>query len=160
MYKRQVTGYGIDYNSPYGGPDFSKSAAYSISNRYNSQPSASYSNFIANPDLQPSFSSSWEAGTDIRFFQNRLALDFTYFNSINGPGIFNLPISEASGYNSLIQNGIKTKKDGFEITLSGSPIKNKSFEWNVLANWSTYKEVLTDIYPGVTAVSYTHLYCE
>ncbi len=148
-----VTGYGIDYNSPYGGPDFSKSAAYSISNRYNSQPSASYSNFIANPDLQPSFSSSWEAGTDIRFFQNRLGLDFTYFNSINGPGIFNLPISEATGYNSLIQNGIKTKKDGLEITLSGSPIKNKSFEWNVLANWSTYKEVLTDIYPGVTVLN-------
>ena len=76
-----------------------------------------------------------------------------YKRQINGPGIFNLPISEASGYNSLIQNGIKTKKDGFEITLSGSPIKNKSFEWNVLANWSTYKEVLTDIYPGVTVLN-------
>ncbi|MEO5583210.1 MAG: SusC/RagA family TonB-linked outer membrane protein, partial [Saprospiraceae bacterium] len=148
-----VTGYGIDYSTPYGGPDFSKSAAYSVANRYNSQPSASFANFIANPDLQPSFSSSWEGGTDIRFLQNRLGVDFTYFKSINGPGIFNLPISEASGYNSLIQNGIKSEKSGIEITLSGSPVKNNKFEWNVLANWSTYKDVLTEIYPGVNTLN-------
>ncbi|MDZ4709380.1 MAG: SusC/RagA family TonB-linked outer membrane protein [Saprospiraceae bacterium] len=145
-----ITGYGIDYNTPYGGPDFSKSAAYSIANRYNSQPSASYANFIANPDLQPSISSSWEAGTDLRFFQNRLGIDFTYFKSINGPGIFNLPISEASGYNSLVQNGIKFEKSGVELSVTGSPVKSDVFEWNVLANWSTYKDVLSEIYPGVT----------
>ncbi len=147
-----VTGYGIDYNTPYGGPDFSKSAAYSVANRYNSQPSASFSNFIANPELQPSFSSSWEGGADIRFLQNRLGLDLTYFKSIDGPGIFNLPISEASGYNSLIQNGITTEKTGVEITMTGTPVKSRYFEWKVLGNWSTYKDVLTEIYPGVTVL--------
>ncbi|MBK7609077.1 MAG: SusC/RagA family TonB-linked outer membrane protein [Saprospiraceae bacterium] len=144
-----VTGYGIDYQTPFGGPQYINSAAYSIQNRYNNQPAAFYSNSIANPNLEPSFSSSLELGSDLRFFQNRLGVDFTYFKSTDGPRIFNLPVSEATGYNSLIQNGIKTDKTGVELTLTGKPIRTKNFEWNVLANWSTYKDVLKEIYPGV-----------
>ena len=105
-----VTGYGIDYQTVYGGPQYINSAAYSVVNAYNNQPSATYANSIANPQLKPSFSTSYEYGTDLRFFRNRVGIDATYFRSINGPSIFNLPISEASGYNSLVQNGIKTDK--------------------------------------------------
>lgn len=148
-----VTGYGLDYLTPFGGPRFVNSAAYNVVNVYNNQPAAYYANSIANPNLEPSFSSSWEAGTDLRFFQNRLGLDFTYFKSIDGPSIFGLPISEASGYNSLIENGIKTDKKGVEITLNGSPVKGRSFEWNTILNWSTYKETLKEIYPGIDVLN-------
>ncbi len=51
-----------------------------------------------------------------------------------------------------ILNALKTKKTGYEVSLSGTPIKDiGGFGWDVLVNWSTYKE----IYPGITCQEQT-----
>jgi TonB-linked SusC/RagA family outer membrane protein len=143
-------GYGDQYSSPYDGPTYQNSAAYSTPFGYNNETSAYYSNTLTNPEIQPSTTAQKEVGLDMKFLGNRLGLDVTYFVSDEGPKIFNLPISSSTGYNSALVNGIKTQKKGLEIALTGSPIKNANgFNWDVLANYSTFQEKLTDIYPGV-----------
>jgi TonB-linked SusC/RagA family outer membrane protein len=143
-------GYGDQYFAPYDGPTYQNSAAYSTPFGYNNETSAYYSNTLTNPDIQPSTTDQKEVGMDMKFLGNRLGLDITYFVSDEGPKIFNLPISSTTGYNSALVNGIKTQKKGLEIALTGSPIKNKNgFNWDILANYSTFQEKLTDIYPGV-----------
>jgi hypothetical protein len=48
-------------------------------------------------------------------------------------------------------NGIKTEKTGFEIALNASPLKNSNgLSWDVIANYSTFRETLSEIFPGVT----------
>ena len=43
----------------------------------------------------------------------------------------------------------KTKKTGYELSLTGTPIKDLSgFGWDVLVNWSTYKDVYEQLPPG------------
>jgi hypothetical protein len=144
-----VPGYGSNYYSPYDGPSFQNSASYSIS-LIQSKPSASYTNTIANPNLKPSSSSAWEAGTDLGFFNNRLMFDFTYFSSIDGPGIFELPISESTGFSKALVNGIKIQRKGVEINVSGTPVKNtRGFSWDVSANYSTTQQYYKEFYPGV-----------
>lgn len=142
--------YGDQYYSPYDGPTYQNSAVYSIQTAYNNLPSAVFTNSLNNPELQPSSTSQFEFGLDMRFLQNRLGFDATYFISDEGPKIFSLPISTFSGYSSALVNGIKTQKKGLELSLTGQPIKNlNGFNWNILANWATFTETLTDIYPGV-----------
>jgi TonB-linked SusC/RagA family outer membrane protein len=144
-----VPGYGSNYYSPYDGPSFQNSASYSIS-LIQSKPSASYTNTISNPDLKPSSSSAWEIGTDLSLLKNRLNFDFTYFSSIDGPGIFSLPISEGTGYSSALVNGIKIERKGVEINVSGTPIKNRSgFTWEIGANYSTTQQYYKEFFPGV-----------
>jgi TonB-linked SusC/RagA family outer membrane protein len=144
-----VLGYGSTYNSPYDGPTYQNSSSYNIG-LIQGTPSASFTNTISNPDIEPSFSSAWEAGTDIGMFKNRLNFDFTYFTSIDGPKIFSLPISSATGYTSALVNGIEIERKGIEITASGTPIRNANgFNWNILVNYSTNQQYLKDIYPGV-----------
>jgi TonB-linked SusC/RagA family outer membrane protein len=144
-----VLDYGGSYYSPYDGPTYQNSASYSIG-LIQGIPSASYTNTITNPDLKPSSSSAWEAGTDLGFFDNKLLFDFTYFSSLDGPQIYQLPISGATGYTSALVNGIKINRKGFEIGVSATPIKNKQgFSWNISANYSTYQQYLKEIYPGV-----------
>lgn len=147
-------GYGDQYYSPYDGPSYQNSAVYTTPFSYNNQPSAYYTNGLNNPGLQPSSTSQTELGFDAKFLQNRLGLDLTYFISDEGPRIFSLPISTTSGYSSALVNGIKTQKKGWEISLSGSPIKNATgFNWDIVANYSTYQERLTEIYPGVESLN-------
>ncbi|MBC8111741.1 MAG: SusC/RagA family TonB-linked outer membrane protein [Verrucomicrobia bacterium] len=147
-------GYGESYRSSYDGPTYENSAVYATPLVYNNQPAAYYTNTLNNPNIKPNSSSQFETGLDIRFLKNRLGLDVTYFISNDGPRIFSLPISETSGYSAALVNGIKTRKDGLEIALNGTPIKAANgFTWDVLVNWSTFKETLTEIYPGVNTLN-------
>jgi TonB-linked SusC/RagA family outer membrane protein len=144
-----VLGYGGNYYSPYDGPTYQNSSSYNIS-LIQGNSAASYTNTISNPNLKPSSSSAWEIGTDVGLFDNRLTFDATYFSSIDGPQIFSLPISGATGYSSALVNGIKVERKGIELSVSGSPIRNKNgFSWDISANYSTNQQYLKEIYPGV-----------
>ncbi len=143
-------GYGDQYSSPYDGPTYQNSAAYSTPFAYNNQTAAYYSNTLTNPNIEPSTTAQKEIGLDFKILQNRLGLDATYFVSDEGPKIFNLPISSTTGYTSALVNGIKTQKKGLEIAITGSPLKKSSgLNWDIVANYSTFQEKLTEIYPGV-----------
>ena len=139
-------GYGGAYgsfDSSYDGPSYGNSEYYNLYSGYNNQIGAVYSTTIANQSLKPSSQIAYETGFDIKFLQNRLSLDLTYFTNQNGPKIFANPISSTSGQASFNGNDLTTQKKGWEISLSGSPLKNPDgLNWNVLVNWSTYKETL------------------
>ncbi len=147
-------GYGDQYYSPYDGPTYQNAAVYGTPFTYNNQPAAYYTNTLNNPNIQPSSTSQTELGLDLRVLQNRLGLDVTYFISDEGPRIFNLPVSTTTGYNAALVNGIETQKKGLEIALTGSPIKNRgNFNWDIVANYATFQERLTEIYPGVESLN-------
>lgn len=147
-------GYGEQYYSPYDGPAYTNAAVYSTPFAYNNQPSAYFTGTLNNPNLEPSSTSQTEFGLDFKVLQNRLGFDLTYFISNEGPRIFSLPISTATGYSSALVNGIKTQKTGWEFAITGSPLKNANgLNWDVVANYSTFKEVLTEIYPGVNSLN-------
>ncbi len=143
-------GYGEQYASPYDGPTYQNSAFYSTPFTYNNTPAARYTNVLNNPELQPSTTSQFEFGGDLRVLRNRIGVDFTYFKSDEGPRIFNLPVSTTTGYSSALVNGIETQKTGVEIALNASPFRSQNgFSWDVNVNYSTFKETLSAIYPGV-----------
>ena len=147
-------GYGENYSSSYGGPTYQNAAVYSTPLVYNNQTAAYFTNTLNNPTIKPNSTSQSEIGLDVRFLRNRLVFDAAYFVSDEGPRIFSLPLSQASGYNAALVNGIKTQKKGVELSLTGQVLQNPSgLNWTVLANWSTFKETLTEIYPGINTLS-------
>ncbi|MGI4763374.1 MAG: SusC/RagA family TonB-linked outer membrane protein [Janthinobacterium lividum] len=142
-----LIGYGTEVMTSYDGPTYDNQNTYTITKPYNNQPAASYTSVLANPDIKPALTSSYEFGFDAKFLGNRLGLDVTRFISDNGPQIYRLPVPSSSGYSSQLVNGITTRKKGWEVALTGAVLANPTgLSWDVLANWSTYKETLTDIY--------------
>lgn len=142
-------GYGSVYTTPYNGPAYSLNPYYSISKPYNSQAAGYASNYLYELGIKTSTRVNYEEGFDIKFLQNRLGLFATAFQYIDGPQILKNSISTATGYTTELLNALKTKKTGYEISLSGTPIKNQGgFTWDVLANWSTYKETYEELPPG------------
>src|SRR5690606_26399785 len=79
---------------------------------------------LLNPGLRSESQSSWEVGTDLAFFNNRLRMDFTYYESENRDQIFpvNTPIS--SGYGSRFINAGLLTSSGVEAGLSGTIINS------------------------------------
>lgn len=154
-----LLGYGSDLYSSYDGPSYANQNAYAFQSYYNGTPSVGYSNVIANSSLKPFDRTSYEGGVDLKFAKNRLGFDFTYFTSFNGPQIYALPVASSTGYTAQNVNGITSKKAGFEITLSGTPIKTANFNWDINATYATYKETLDAIYGTETGLTLNnHVY--
>jgi TonB-linked SusC/RagA family outer membrane protein len=145
--------YGATYESAYDGPNYS-SNYYKIDRPYQNQPAAHYSDQLASKDLKPSSNSSTEFGLAFKLLENRFGFDITYFDAIKGPGIYKSQWSEASGFTGGTINGVKTEKKGWEIAFNATPIKaDNGFTWNVLANWSAYKETIKEFYNGLTSIN-------
>ena len=142
-------GYGTTYNSPYNGPDYSLNTAYSTGKPYNSQTAGYASNYLYQNDIKTTTRINYEEGFDIKFLNNRIGFSGTAFQYIDGPRILPNAISTATGYTVEYLNALKTKKNGYEGSLTGSIIKSSTgFNWDVMINASTYKEVYKELPPG------------
>lgn len=144
-------GYGSVYTSPYNGPTYALNSSYSIAKPYNSQAAGYATNSLYQNNIITSTRLNYEEGFDIKFLQNRLGLSATAYQYIDGPQILDNQISTATGYVDEFLNALKTKKTGYEVSLTGTPIKNLGgFSWDVLVNLSTYKEIYQELPPGQT----------
>ncbi|MCZ4222562.1 SusC/RagA family TonB-linked outer membrane protein [Pedobacter rhodius] len=142
-------GYGTTYNSPYNGPDYSLNTSYATSKPYNSQTAGYASDYLYQNGIKTSTRVNYEEGFDIKFLKNRLGFSGTAFQYIDGPRILPNAISTSTGYTVEYLNALKTKKTGYEGSLSGDVFLNPDgFSWNILANISTYKEVYKELPQG------------
>ena len=94
---------------------------------------------------------SWEAGLDIRFFNNRLGLDVAWYKTNATRQLLNLPMDPFSGYGSRKINAGNIQNEGIEVSLNGTPIDHpQGFSWNTTAQFSLNRNKIKELYQGVT----------
>ncbi|MGO1597972.1 MAG: hypothetical protein ACTHW8_15290, partial [Sphingobacterium sp.] len=120
--------------------------AYTIGNPYGSSPLLSVPNQLANAELKPTLSTSYEIGTEIRFFNDRLMFDYNYYNRSAKDQILPLTVSSASGYSSVLINAGQIDNWGHEFSLGGTPIRNENFTWSLNANIGINKNKVVSLY--------------
>ena len=109
-------------------------------------------NIITNPNLKPLTSTTYEAGFELQFFRNRLGLDVTYYDRKTTDDIVKTAITPTSGYNSVILNVGELSNKGIEVLLTGSPIKNGDFTWNVSYNVAYNKNKVVRLADGLDQI--------
>lgn len=122
---------------------------YSISNNlYNGTSAAYYPVSIRGASVLPSATRSYELGTAFNMFNNRLKVDFTYYNKLYYNLTRKASISEASGFEStLINIDEEQLRKGFEITLSGDIIRTKDWSWTSMFNWARDRYYYSQVDP-------------
>lgn len=103
---------------------------------------------IITPDIRPRTTISQEYGAELRFLQNRIGLDFTYFSYLEKDFPKDVPISQASGYNYIRLNADEFNRKGIEVVLSGNPVRTKNFRWDVTLNYSQLRRTVKSYYGG------------
>jgi TonB-linked SusC/RagA family outer membrane protein len=139
---------------------YQTSAAFVSQTTFNGQPTFSNQDFIPNTNLKPEITTSYELGADVRFFKDRLNIDFTYYNATTKDQIISLPIPVSSGYKQQVINGGKVNTTGVEIILGGTPIKNDTFTWNTTFNFATNKSIIKELpqNDGRLTLAYSRIY--
>jgi outer membrane receptor protein involved in Fe transport len=134
---------------------YQTTTGYVISqNGFKGQRYASVTSNVKNADLKNELTSSFEVGADIRLFENRLGIDFTYYNSSTTNQILPAEISAATGYNTILVNAGEITNQGVELLLTGTPVSlSNSFKWDVSLNLSRNKSKVISLVDGID--SYT-----
>lgn len=110
---------------------------YRGSNPFNGGSTAKiYNDDLPNSGLKPEKTTSYEFGTDMRFFKNRLGLDVTYYHKKTVNQILRLPLTRTMGYNTAIINAGEIVNNGIELLVTATPIETNSFSWDLAFNYS------------------------
>ena len=117
------------------------------------QPVQTTSTALSNPDLRPLTSTTYEGGIDMQFLNNRLGLDFTYYNRKTTDDIYSTAIASSSGYTSALLNVGELSNKGIEVLLTGQPIKTSKFNWDVSANYAYNKSSIDKLSSGLTSIA-------
>ncbi|AEV32823.1 TonB-linked outer membrane protein, SusC/RagA family [Owenweeksia hongkongensis DSM 17368] len=123
--------------------------SYDINPSIAGNASVSNKDLLPNPDLLAEETSQWEVGTDIRFFKNRLRLDFTYYHSRSYNQILELPISASTGSLRKLINAGEMENSGIEIMLAGDIIKPANrgdFQWTMAVNFAKNENKIIKLY--------------
>lgn len=89
-----------------------------------------------NPNLRPTMTNSFELGLEMKFFNNRLGLDFTYYNQLSTDQIMRLATSSASGYQYRLINAGKIRNAGVELAINGRAVQSGDWALDLGLNFS------------------------
>ncbi|MDR2058068.1 MAG: SusC/RagA family TonB-linked outer membrane protein [Dysgonamonadaceae bacterium] len=123
---------------------------YDLDNIYNNYKYASFMNTLPNIDLRPEITTSWEGGADMRFFNGRLMVDFTYYYSETADQIISAKMAPSSGYSERMYNAGSIRNQGIELSVRAVPIEMKSFDWEIVANLTKNNSLVLSMIEGVT----------
>lgn len=106
---------------------------------------------IANPTLKPEMTSGIELGFEARFLNDRLGIDFTYYDQSTKDQILAVEISKASGYNTRLLNAGEVTNKGIEVVLSTTPVKRPAgLTWDVSVNFARNRNKVMALAEGLT----------
>ncbi|WP_321826115.1 SusC/RagA family TonB-linked outer membrane protein [Maribacter dokdonensis] len=139
---------------------YQTTGAFVAQTPFNGQPTFSNSNTIANADLVPELTSSFEVGADLRFFNDQLRFDVSYYNALTKDQIISLPIGISSGYTQQVVNGGEVRSKGLEVIVGISPIISQNFKWNSTLNFSTNRSTVESLPQdeGRLTLAYSRIY--
>jgi len=122
---------------------------------YNGQPTAAISaGTIPLVDLKPELTSSTEVGTDLRFLNNRLSVDFTYYSKSTKNQILSATISRATGSSSKTMNAGEIANHGIELLISGTILKKTDLTWDMSFNFAKNISKCVSLMEGIS--TYIH----
>lgn len=116
-------------------------------------PTLTNPNVLNNPNIRPVTVETIEGGFEVQMLNSRIGLDVNYYSRRTRNDILSPPISGATGFAAGRRNlGLITNK-GWEISLTGSPIKNDKFSWDVNYNFGYNQSKIVELAPGIDVLT-------
>jgi len=132
---------------------YATSPTFSSGTAYGSLASLAVPNTLANPQLTGGIREETELGLEMRFLDNRLGFDFTYFDRTDSGLPVAVTADAATGYSGLSVNSKITSSTGVEVMLSGTPVLTDDLRWDVSFNFATLEKMVDFIYDGIDRIN-------
>lgn len=118
---------------------------YALNVSYNGSPAASPNN-LANPDLTWEKAALFDVGIDFGILNNRITGTIEYYNKKTSSLLYNVNVSQTTGFSNYTGNVGSLRNRGIEVSLSGDIIKKKDFNWNVSVIYANNDNKVLELY--------------
>lgn len=115
---------------------------YSFNAPFNGNPQLITSGVDQNPGLKSESTNSTEVGFEAGFLNNRVRLDVGLYSTNSIDQIIKVDVSATTGYTQKLLNAGKINNKGIEVQLGITPVKSRSFQWDVDVNYAANKSKL------------------
>jgi len=101
-----------------------------------------------NLNLRPEKVTSWEVGTEIGLFDDRLHLDVAYYQKKTEDQILSVTTSNVVGFGSMLVNAGRIDNKGIEVQLVADIFRNNDgFNWTSTLNFARDRSKIVELYP-------------
>jgi TonB-linked SusC/RagA family outer membrane protein len=107
---------------------------------------------LGNPLLKPEFTTTAEAGFELRFLDNRLGLEVTGYKANSKDLLLPVKISNTTGFDEAYINAGEIKNKGIEISLNAMPVRSNDFSWDFTINFSSNKNEVVKLNQGLNEI--------
>jgi len=108
---------------------------------------------IPNSNLQPLIVTETEVGFDVRFLDDRIGIDFAYYDRLTEDDIVSASISNTSGYGGVVVNVGEMRNYGIELLVTGQPVVTSNFTWEVAVNVAQNNNEVLQLAEGIKFLS-------
>lgn len=123
--------------------------AYQIESDYFGNTTAKPTDTKYDSNVKSELISSWEAGLELKFLNNRLGIDFAWYKSNARRQLMNIPMNQMSGYKFKKINAGDIQNTGVELMIYAKPIETKDFSWDTQVNFSKNNNKIIDLGEGI-----------
>ena len=109
-------------------------------------------NIQYDPNLKPQNTKSYEVGTELKFLNNRIGIDYTFARQNVVDQIFTVPLAGSTGIRQLLMNGGKVHTVSNELVFYAIPVQSKNFQWDLNFNFTKIDNVVDELAPGVESI--------
>jgi iron complex outermembrane receptor protein len=99
--------------------------------------------------VEPEKTYSWEFGLEGRFIDGRVGFDLAYYTNKTKNQITTVPVTPSTGATGMRTNAGEIGNYGFELQLTGTPIKTRNFGWDATLNVSYTHNELVSLIEGM-----------
>ena len=110
---------------------------------------------IGNTRLQWETTRRFNAGLETKLLHNRLSVRFNYFNSTTSNLLMFQRLAYVTGIKQNWTNGGTMRNEGFDVKASAKLIAGQAFQWELGASVGHYKNKVTELADGQTAIDNT-----
>ncbi len=104
---------------------------------------------LNNASLRPEFTTEYEVGAELQFFNNRINLDLAYFNRQSTDLIVPRRVPASTGFFNEFINAGQIDNKGIEIALNLVPVRlANGFEWNSTFAFTRIRSLVVDAGPS------------
>jgi TonB-linked SusC/RagA family outer membrane protein len=101
-----------------------------------------------NPDLRPERQREWEAGFDASALNDRVSLEFSYYDKVTKDVVLNLQLAPTSGFQSGYRNVGTISNRGVELSLNTQNVQRPGFSWNTRLLYARNRNSVDQLYQG------------
>jgi TonB-linked SusC/RagA family outer membrane protein len=135
-------------------PSFTSPAPVDTQTPFNGVNTMTLNNRLGSATLRPEFIREFETGLELKLFNNKLGIDFAFYNKIATSQIFTVDIAPSSGSLSRVTNIGKVRNSGIELGVDYTPLKlDNGFSWNINSAFTLNRNLVLDL-GGATELQY------